>query len=151
MRNAQRPALPSSQVYWIYLTLSGLVLTGAAWLYLHYFGKTRGEFGDAPHPLEPWCLRLHGALAIAANIVLGSLIARHMLPGWRARRHLKSGASLAVAMAWLVISGYALYYTGSDDLRAAFSVSHWTLGFALAVLLPIHLRQNRWRKRSRVS
>ena len=40
--------------------------TGALWLIFHYFLQVSGEFGETPHPLEPWWMRLHGLAAMLA-------------------------------------------------------------------------------------
>jgi hypothetical protein len=53
-------------IYWISALLFG---SGALWLICHYFVRIEGEFGPAPHPLESWALRVHGAAAMLALVV----------------------------------------------------------------------------------
>ena len=68
--------------------------TGALWLLFHYFVRVHGEFGDRPHALEIWWLRLHGAAAMLTLLVLGSLVPIHVRRGWHQRKNLLAGAIL---------------------------------------------------------
>jgi hypothetical protein len=40
--------------------------------------------------------------------------------------------------AWLVLSGYLLYYLGSEELLAATTIAHWTIGLAAPVPFVLH-------------
>lgn len=107
--------------------------SGVAWIVLHYFLRQPGEFGEQPHPLEIWSLRLHGAAAFATLWLLGLLWPIHVLPAWRARRR-ASGLVVAGASFVLVASGWLLYYGSGDDARAGVALVHWCVG--LVLLLP---------------
>lgn len=120
----------------VYAILGALWFSGVAWLVFRYFLRVPGEFGELPHPLESWWLRLHGAAAFATLWLLGLLWPTHVLPAWRARRR-ASGIVLAVLMAVLVASGWLLYY-GGEATRTAVSPLHWILGLALALPLLWH-------------
>ena len=153
----------------LYLTGASLLLTGMAWLALHY-GIGAGA-GELPHPLEAWALRLHGLLAFGSVFVLGVLAAGHIPQGWRisapgpaapaapragsieaAKPHLpknhrkrwggqrNSGVLLCGIAALLVLSGYALYYFAPESLRPALGWAHAFLGVTMAVLIVFHRR-----------
>ena len=128
----------------LYLSGACLLLTGAAWLALHY--SIGGGAGELPHPLEVWALRLHGLLAFGGVFVLGVLAAAHIPQGWRLSRRRRwegqrsSGVLLCAIGALLVLSGYALYYFAPESVRPALGWAHAFVGLTMAVLIASHRR-----------
>ena len=122
------------------LTVSGLLLwvSGGVWLLLHYFGQRQGDFGLETHPLESWLLRIHGFALILALLGIGGLLVAHIPAGWRIRRQRASGLVLAVVLALLIVTGYLLYYAGSDSLREWVSLIHWLFGLTAPVFFLWH-------------
>lgn len=122
------------------LTLSGSILwlSGGAWLLLHYFGRIEGEFGPEINPLEPWMLRLHGAALIPALLGFGGLFVVHMPKGWKDRRQRNIGLGLTALVGLLILTGYLLYYLGSDGLREWASLIHWAIGLAVPIIFIWH-------------
>ncbi len=116
----------------------GLWLTGAAWLWLHYFVVTPGEFGPEHSPLEPWGLKAHGAFAFLALWTGGFLWARHVGAAWASGRRRWSGSVLLGALLLLILTGYLLYYVGDDHARELVSVVHWGLGLSGPALYLAH-------------
>jgi hypothetical protein len=119
-----------------------LLLSGAAWLAIHY-----GRAADAlPSPLEAWLMRLHGLASFAALFVFGAFAAGHIPQGWRfthAREDAGqrwTGVVLCVLAAALVLSAYVLYYFAPDRVRPSLGWLHSGLGAAMAVLLLVHRR-----------
>jgi len=141
-----RHRLPHWQRHALHASGTLLLLTGLAWLALHY--SVGAGAGELPHPLEAWCLRLHGLAAMAALFVLGALAAAHVPQGWRLSRrwHLQgqqlTGLLLCAAAAALVLSGYLLYYFAPEDLRPALGIVHATIGIGMAGLVLWHRRGN---------
>ena len=129
---------------WLYGTLAALFASGVLWLGFHHFARVESEIGETAHPLEPLWLRVHGAAAMLFLGVLGSLVRGHVRMGWRVGLNRLSGAALVSANAVLVLSGWALYYVGSESRRPWISVAHWTIGVALPLVLAVHV----WRGRS---
>jgi hypothetical protein len=127
----------------VYVCTGALVLSGALWLILHYFMAQAGEFGPAMHPAEPWMLRVHGAAAMAALIVYGSLLPIHMRRAWAVRRNIVLGIGVVTCMLVLTITGYLLYYAGGEQLRPIISAAHWVLGLAIPALLWWHVVSGR--------
>jgi hypothetical protein len=109
----------------------------------HYFFRVQSQFGDAPHPLEVWLLRLHGAAAMLVLVVLGSLLPVHVRRGWHQRRNLLAGSLLAAIALLLIGSGYALYYFGGEELRPWISAFHWIIGLGALPLLVWHIVRGR--------
>jgi hypothetical protein len=125
----------------VYAILGTLWVSGIGWLLFHTFVHATSAFGDVPHPLEVWWLRLHGAAAFASVWLFGMLWAIHVLPAWKARRRV-SGIVLGVVASVLVLTGYLLYY-GGESSRAVVSVLHWVLGLAALVPLLLHALRRR--------
>lgn len=138
------PSLLSRRRRWLtYTVLGGLWATGAAWLVLRYGMQRVGEFGPAPHPLQPWALRGHALFAFATLWLGGLLWAVHIAPTWR-RGHRRASGILAVAsLLLLVASGYLLYYIGDDRWRVSVSTLHWAIGLIAIVPFLIHLLHDR--------
>lgn len=126
-----------------------LWLTGTAWLVLHYFGQVEGEFGYEANPLEPWTLKAHGAAMIAALLGIGGLFVAHIGKGWTHRGQRVPGLVLSAFLVVLTVSGWLLYYAGSEALRVWNSLVHWTVGFAAPAAFMWHyINGKRQRPRS---
>ena len=122
---------------WVYASFGLLFLSGVVWWALGLF-PAASEFGDVPHPLRPWMIRAHGGLAMLALILIGTLLPGHSLKAWRANLHRFSGGALLALVGVLTLTGYLLYYSGSDELREACSAVHSWVGVALPLLLAWH-------------
>ena len=69
------------------------------------------------------------------------LLAGYAYAHWLgSRREAWVHIALLAASLWLVVSGYALYYSGSEALRAFASATHFWIGVAFAVVFGVHLR-----------
>ncbi len=124
---------------WVYWSVAMLFASGALWLLFHYFVRVHGEFGETPHPLEVWWLRLHGAAAMLVLIVVGSLLPVHIRVGWHQRRNLAAGVPLLALALLLALTGYALYYFGGEESRGWISVIHWAAGLVAGGVLVWHV------------
>jgi hypothetical protein len=124
---------------WLQLTFGVLFVSGAVWLCLHSFGVSGGEFGPHTHPLQPWCLRVHGATAMLFLVILGSLLRGHVRGAWKLRRNRFTGAVLIAFNAALVLTGYGLYYAGGEELRPWISRIHWVAGLATPAIIAWHI------------
>ncbi|MCR4337615.1 MAG: hypothetical protein NUV91_07420, partial [Candidatus Omnitrophica bacterium] len=108
---------------WFYSIFGVLFFSGVIWLLVHY-GKADNEAFDGPYSsLEPFLLRVHGAAAMASLLVLGVLIPTHMRRAWQQRRNRITAAVMVLACVLMIMSGYGLYYCGSDQWRT------WISGF----------------------
>jgi hypothetical protein len=116
----------------------GVWLTGLVWLMFHYLLVRDGEFGPQTHPLEPWSLALHAAFGFAAIWVFGLLWSAHIARAWPLVRRRWSGVATTALIAWLMASGYLLYYVGNESLRASLSLMHWSLGVACPLVFVVH-------------
>jgi hypothetical protein len=120
-----------------------LFVSGAAWMVFERWVRVAGELGPAPHPLQPWLLRAHGAAAMAGLILFGSLLPVHMRPAWNAGRKRVDGAVMAASQALLIVTGYGLYYFAGDGARAAAAGIHEVLGLLTPAALLWHVLRGR--------
>jgi hypothetical protein len=125
------------------LIVSGAALwaSGIAWLVLHHFGQVNGPFGPERNPLEAWMLRLHGLFLIPFLLGIGGLFVAHIPRGWSRKPNRLAGIALTAFLGLLVLSGYMLYYVGTDEIRAWTGTAHWALGLTLPALFLWHYRQ----------
>ena len=122
--------LPFVQRLLLYGALLALLATGLAW-----------EWFD-PGPWAAFLMKVHGALAMLALVLLGTLATHHIPAGWASLKNRWSGVLLVAALAWLVASGYLLYYAGAESLRLFASQSHLWLGLAACVVVAFHIRRS---------
>src|SRR4029079_2994840 len=128
---------------WFYTIFVLIYGSGICLIYFHYFARTLGEFGDQPHSVEPWSLKIHGAAAMGFLVILGTLLPGHVRFAWHARRNRPNGIFLLVTVALLIVSGYGLYYFGDEHWRSWSSWSHLIIGLALPLILFVHIRSGR--------
>lgn len=129
------------------LTGAGLWLSGVAWLVLHSFAQQQGDFGATPHPAEHWSLVAHGLFAFAALWTFGLLWSGHIAGAWKSGRHRLTGSIAFAVMSILIVSGYLLYYGGSDEMRPVTSLVHWLIGLLLPAAYLLHRRDTSSRPR----
>lgn len=130
----------------LYAVFSLLWLSGSLWLAFHYFLRVAGEFGANAHPLEIWWLRLHGLMAFAVLVVIGSVLPIHSRRAWHLKKNRSSGLAMKSILLWMAATGYALYYFASDDNEAWLPLLHWIVGLSLPLMLVLHIRLGRARK-----
>jgi len=131
----------------VYASFSVLWLSGVLWLLFHYFLQRPGNFGNEPHVLESWWLRLHGLAMMATLVTAGSMVVHHARRAWQLQKNRLLGALLSGVLLWLAVSGYTLYYFSSDDNQAWLPLLHWVPGLALPVALALHIRRGQKRGR----
>ncbi len=122
--------LPVVQRVLLYVVLLALLVTGVAW-----------ETLDAG-PAASFLMKIHGALAMLALILVGMLLVHHVPAGWATLKNRWSGGFLLGILGWLAASGYLLYYSGSDAVRAFASQSHLWLGLAACIIVGWHIKRS---------
>ena len=118
-----------------------LTLSGAVWLYLHYFVRVEGEFGPIHHPSEHLLLTVHGITAALMMVGLGSVLPGHVSRAWSMRRNVKTGIFMLTTMVILSLSGYFLYYLGVEGFREVAAIVHGGIGMVLPILVWVHVQR----------
>lgn len=132
---------------WFHGAFATLFLSGAGWWVLHRWCQAETEFGPQPQPAQRWLIQVHGAAALLALVIVGTLVPLHMKRGWRARLNRPNGIMLVSVVAALTLTGYALYYAGSESLRAVASFTHTVLGLGFPAALFWHIVRGRRARR----
>jgi hypothetical protein len=138
MPNRRSAKLARWQIWLLALSGTGLWLSGAAWLLLHYFGQGQGAFGPETNPAEPWMMKAHGLFLIPALLGIGGMFVAHIPKGWSHNRQRIVGIALCITLALLIVSGYLLYYLGDDTARSWTGLAHWELGLGLPAIFLWH-------------
>ena len=124
--------------HWVYWSGAALFATGALWLVYRFFLREHGEFGEPPHPMEEWWLRLHGTFAVLMLVIAGSLLPVHVRVGWDQRKNRVAGSVVIAIITLLTVSGYVLYYS-DEETRPVASALHWIIGLGAPVALVWHI------------
>lgn len=131
------------QRLWLHGSFAILFLTGVLWWVLGTWFRADTGFGPQENPWQPWLLRLHGAAAMIALVVLGSLLPNHVRAAWHAHKNRLTGSGMIALCLALSLTGYGLYYIGGETLRHVTSLSHLWLGLAFPILIIWHIRRGR--------
>lgn len=135
-------ALPGWQRLAVNWTALAVWLTGAVWLIFKYFVRSVDEFGfENPHPQQQAWIIAHAFVSLAGLWLFGLLWSQHIVRGWDNRVRRPSGSTIFVAVAWLSLTGCALYYLGSDRWRSWVSFAHWIPGLAALIAFHVHRRK----------
>ncbi|MBN9560387.1 MAG: hypothetical protein J0H14_06590 [Alphaproteobacteria bacterium] len=132
----------------IHATFHLLLASGLVWTVLRGGLGWKGIGDGFPRPLATISLEVHGAAAMGALFLLGSLTTRHVVRGWCSRTNRASGVILIGVQATLVLTGYALYYAGEASRDAA-SVVHLIVGISCVPIIAWHATAA-WRRRAAV-
>jgi len=118
----------------IHLILAALWLTGVLWLGLSWLPENR-NFGS---PSMTMVMKIHGAFAMLTLVALGSM-GVHIKQGWGMNKNRLFGCLLLGAFLILGMTGWGLYYLGSDFSRHWTSLVHGVLGLLLPIVLVAHV------------
>ena len=127
----------------LYSFLALSLISGLSFFYLNNFVTIEGTFGPEKHPWQYPILQLHGFSAFLMLLLIGAISINHVPIGWKGKRHLKSGITLASFCLVMVCSAWLLYYSGGEAFREYTSYLHIGIGTMTPVLLAIHLRARR--------
>lgn len=128
----------------LYAALVVLLVTGIAWLFIDAASDPFQPAGGGQ--AGPLLLAVHGGAAMAFLILLGALVPLHVQSNWARDRNRWTGVVMLAVNAVLIVTAYALYYSGSDALRRWASDLHIAAGLFLPLWLGLHVWLG-WRAR----
>ena len=88
-------------------------------------------------PTHAWRV-LHGCTVPLFLIVFGVVWRFHVVRGWQIRKNVLSGALTLLVMLALTVTGWAIYYAGTDEIQEWARKWHTWLGLGISVLLLAH-------------
>ncbi len=88
-------------------------------------------------PTHEWRV-FHGWTIPPFLITLGVIWRVHVIRGWNLKKNVVSGTTILTLFLILTMTGWMLYYSGSDQLRRTASQWHTWLGLGSSFLLFVH-------------
>jgi hypothetical protein len=134
---SQNVALGPLQKKTLYSGLALLWLSGVFWLYFQFLAN---QSEGTVSLVQTWSLKIHGAAAMAFLVILGALLPVHVRLAWKQNRNRVAGAWLLSLNAFLILTGWMLYYTGNEMTRPWISALHWGVGLGLPFFVYLHIR-----------
>ncbi|NWK43441.1 hypothetical protein [Ralstonia pickettii] len=128
----------------VYGVFAVLLVTGLAWLALHFLD----EGSDTGTLALAWSMKLHGAAAMVSLYLFGMLWGPHIRNAWVRRRNRTAGAMVGALTIALVLTGYALYYVNGELMRQSAEVLHWSAGMVVCIALWIHIMIGRRKRKT---
>jgi len=123
----------------LYCALAVSLCTGVAFYILSRWVEVEGEFGPQKHPWQFPLLKIHGAAAFLMLMGIGAMFAQHVPAAWRTRRSRPLGIVIIVALSFMAISAWCLYYIANDQWRPILGTVHAVVGVSLPILLTFHI------------
>ena len=123
-------------LYWV---CAILFVTGACWALLHYLPEQFGLDERGATSSAALLMKVHGAAAMLALVLIGTLLPGHINRGLENGLNLRSGMGMLFLLGVLTLTGYFLYYAGSEELRKVNSFIHLAAGTGLPGLVLAHM------------
>lgn len=123
----------------LYAAFVLLLLTGVAWLLLRWSDVDP----ESQAPWLAWSMKLHGAAALVATFLVGTIWSAHIRHAWTRRRNRVAGGLFGACAGLLLLTGYGLYYFNGETLRGMTEWVHWIAGLAIGLLFWLHLSYGR--------
>ena len=123
----------------LYLVCAVLLITGCLWAVLHYLPAAMGMDEQTSMADAVLAMKVHGAAAMLALVLVGAVLPRHVNQGLKNTRNRPSGIGMLCVFALLAVTGYFLYYAGSETFRSMNSWLHLAAGMVLPAIVAGHV------------
>lgn len=122
------------------LGLSGLILatTGFALAVFRYLIPSSDAFSSYPHPSWKYVVMAHVVATPVFFFFVGGVWWAHVVRYWKWRRRRVSGATMVTLVAAASLTGYLLYFVGSEAGIGVVRAAHTTAGAAATVFYVFH-------------
>ena len=127
---------------WTFNLLALVVaVTGFVYLWMQYFQQSADPFSVVNHPWQPAMLGLHVVASPALTLMFGVILNSHIMKKLRATRlpNRRSGYASLVTFAVMIVSGYLLQISSSEQWLQALVVVHIASGAVFSVAYASHL------------
>jgi hypothetical protein len=81
---------------------------------------------------------IHGWSLPPFLVTFGVIWRVHILRGWRLKKNIFSGMVTILVFLLLTITGWAIYYSGSDEVQHKVATWHTWLGLGVSLILFVH-------------
>lgn len=125
----------------LYISSAFLIVTGVIWTFIRYAPVAGINVDPEAVAISAWVLRIHGGAAVAVSILLGTLLNAHVPKGWNSARSKISGVGTLGITAFLIVTGYLLYYQGGEFSRLMTSYGHILAGLLLPIFILAHVQR----------
>jgi len=122
-----------------------LFASGFAWWLADEAVEEAGRSVAWADALKPWALRVHGAVAMAFLVALGTVLPLHVQKAWPSGINRWTGLLLGGWFTLHAVTGYGLLYLPSNAVRDWTGQIHVTLGLLAPLVFAGHLL---WGKRA---
>jgi hypothetical protein len=122
------------------LTWSGTILgiTGIALGVFRYLIPASDDFSSYPHPWWKYVVMAHVAATPVFFFFVGSVWWAHVVRYWKIRERRTSGATMVVLLAIVALTGYLLYFMGSEVGVGLSRAAHTIVGVAATAFYIVH-------------
>lgn len=125
--------------------------TGLVYAWMIYLAKATDPYSPVHHPWQPHLQHLHLLVAPLLVFATGLIWRRHVWESWRRglRSRRRSGLTLALSLAPMVVSGYLVQTALDDAWRKGWGVVHlvvsglWVAGYGVHLTLALRSWQRR--------
>jgi hypothetical protein len=128
------------EAWWNQSALIAISVTGLAYGVFKYFVPSPDPDSRAGHPLQPWFMKTHLLIAPFAIFGVGLILRRHALARLQTGEvnGRRSGATMLLIFAPLVLSGYVIQMLVSPAATRAVGWTHTALGLLLLLGFVAH-------------
>ena len=130
MRRRSGMALSKQHKGFLYTIFILLFFSGFFWFFLNWVLVWNNDFEEWRYQIRSFLREIHGGMAMAYLVLLGTLIPLHIKKGWQSRINRMNGAILIGVNVILILSAYGLYYCGREITRSTVSWIHILIGLA---------------------
>lgn len=115
-------------------------LTGVGYFWTKYLVESSEPWAVINHPWQPWLLKAHILVAPLMVFAIGMIAVRHVWKHFRGGMRLarRSGVSMALSLAPMVLTGYLIQAITGETLLRAMAISHIALGALFSLALAVH-------------
>ena len=125
----------------LHAAAAAAALTGGVYGWFRYFGQRMGDFGPEPSPWQGTWHHLHVLAAPLLLFMLGVVLRGHLLPKLRnrAREGKRTGLTLGLLVAPMVLSGYGIQVAVDARWHAALAWIHGVSSLVFVSAYLVHL------------
>lgn len=124
----------------LWITTTGLLVSGLAYLYMKHFGTSADPFSAIHHPWQNHAIKIHIFIAAIFLFVFGMFVVDHLIP--KIKHQVTTGKKSGWISFWtsitMCLSGYALQIFHQELVHTIFVWIHCLSGVLFFIALVLH-------------